>query len=140
MMVFAVGYNLFDFPLRHCVTFSSSHHVSVSRLSHIRLWRNHGADLLHLLPLSFFSCVVLYPVQDLTNPQMLLRFETAVSLLVLSSSSKIFYRKGEKEDVKATRMPMQAPIVEKDKDRVERLAYDIENTTLESQYPRMLYG
>jgi len=35
---------------------------------------------------------------------------------------------------------MQAPIVEKDKGRVERLAYDIENTTLESQYPRGLYG
>ena len=46
--------------------------------------------------------------------------------------------KGEQEDVEATRMPMQAPIV--DKDKVERWADDIENTTLESQYPRGLYG
>ena len=37
-------------------------------------------------------------------------------------------------------MPIQAPIVEKDKDRVERWADDIENTRLESQYPKGLYG
>ena len=71
---------------------------------------------------------------------MLLRFETAVSLLVLSSSSIIFLGKGENKEVEATRMPMQAPVVEKDKDRVERRADDIENTTLESQCPRGLYG
>jgi len=37
-------------------------------------------------------------------------------------------------------MPIQALIVEKDKDRVERWPDDVENTTLESQYARRLYG
>ena len=140
MMVYAVCIICLTFLSVIVVTFSSSLHVSVSRISHIFLWRNHGADLLHLLPLALFSYVVLNQAQDLTNPLMSLLFETSVFLLVLFSSAIFLANVGMKKLKQLRYQTMQVPrLLEKDKDRITTLSDYIRNTTQESQYSIWLH-